>query len=152
VDDRISRGEYFAQCWPNSEHIRAFHLENLLEDGDTVFVRYRMESHGQAPCRNTEVFTIRDGKIGHVDVYFGADTAESVTQEEIRGVIERRAEAIRRKMRSRPPHVLHRIAPGSRWPAAKAGEFRVAGFRELVCESIFGSGRRSGCKSLTANG
>lgn len=78
-----------------------------------------MESHGQAPCRNTEVFTIRDGKIGHVDVYFGADTAESVTREEIRGVIERRAEAIRRKMRSRPPHVCIGLRPVLAGPPLK---------------------------------
>lgn len=33
-DDHIDLATYFARCWPNSERIKAFPIENLFEQGD----------------------------------------------------------------------------------------------------------------------
>lgn len=98
LDDCISRERYFERCWPNSEHLDAFEIEKLFIAGDEAFVQYRAHpTGGGAPFRNTEFFTVRDGQVTHVDVYFGSETGASAAEEEIRSVIESWAEAIRQK-------------------------------------------------------
>ena len=97
IDDNISRGRYFERCWPNSAHLKAFRVERLFVDGDEAFAQYEAETTQGAKFRNTEFFTFREGKIAHVDVYFGSETAEAATQEEIRAVVEAWTEAIRQK-------------------------------------------------------
>jgi len=81
LDDCISRSQYFERCWPNSEHIDAFSIKKLFVQGDEAFVQYEMHSKGNPPCRNTEFFTLRGGKITHVDVYFGSETGDSARKE-----------------------------------------------------------------------
>jgi PhnB protein len=98
IDDNISRERYFERCWPNSEHLDAFEIEKLFVEGDEAFVQYHARpTGGGAPFRNTEFFTVRDGLVTHVDVYFGSETGAAAAEEEIRGVIESLAEAIRKK-------------------------------------------------------
>src|ERR1043165_8141125 len=98
VDDNISREVYFSRCWPNSEHIEHFKIKSLLTDGDEAVVVYECQpTEGRARFSNTERFKMRGDKIQHVDGYFGAETAPAVTEDEVRGVIERWAEAIRKK-------------------------------------------------------
>jgi PhnB protein len=97
IDDRISRARYFERCWPNSEHLVAFDIQKLFAQGDEVFAQYEAESKGGGRFRNTEFFTLREGKVTHVDVYFGSETGASAAEEEIRSVIEAWAQAIRRK-------------------------------------------------------
>jgi ketosteroid isomerase-like protein len=97
LDDNISRERYFERCWPNSEHIESIRIENIFAQADEAFVQYELHSKGKPPFRNTEFFKLRDGKVTHVDVYFGAETGEGAAQEEIRAVLEARAEAIRHK-------------------------------------------------------
>ena len=43
LDDKISRENYFERCWPNSEHFRAFHIEQLFTDGNQAFVTYEVD-------------------------------------------------------------------------------------------------------------
>jgi PhnB protein len=97
LDDCISRERYFERCWPNSEHIESFRIEKLFAQGGEAFVQYQLKTTGKPPFRNTEFFTLRDGKVTHVDVYFGSETGEAAAQDEIRAAIETRNEAIRRK-------------------------------------------------------
>ena len=52
LDTRLDRKTYFERCWPNSEK------------------RFR----------NTEIMTIRDGKIHDVEVYFGWDIPHRVAE------------------------------------------------------------------------
>ena len=73
-DDRISKAEYFERCWPNSDRIRRFELEQLFEQGNEAFVRYSAERVSDGVrFRNTEYFRVEGGKIKEVDVYFGRD-------------------------------------------------------------------------------
>lgn len=71
LDNRIDRESYFARCWPNSERITDFRLVRLIEDGEQVIVTYEGERDSGPRFRNTEVLTIRDGRIAEVEVYFG---------------------------------------------------------------------------------
>jgi ketosteroid isomerase-like protein len=98
LDDHISRKRYFERCWPNSEHTGSFEIEKLFVEGDEAFVQYYARpTGGRAPFRNTEFFTLRNGLVTHVDVYFGSETGTAAAEEEIRSVIESWAEAIRKK-------------------------------------------------------
>jgi ketosteroid isomerase-like protein len=98
LDDHISRERYFERCWPNSEHMGTFEIEKLFVEGDEAFVQYYARpTGGRAPFRNTEFFTLRDGLVTHVDVYFGSETGTAAAEEEIRRVIESWAAAIQKK-------------------------------------------------------
>ena len=99
VDDSISREAYFDRCWPNSEHTENFDLESILVDGDQAVVRYQGTSTDGSRFRNVEVFTITDGKVRHVQVYFGSETGESVDEAEVKATVRAWAEAIERDSR-----------------------------------------------------
>lgn len=71
LDNRIDRRTYFDRCWKNSEMITGFDFINLVRDGERVFVIYEGRSRSGRPFRNTEILTVKDGKIAEVEVYFG---------------------------------------------------------------------------------
>ena len=71
LDNRLDRETYFERCWPNCERIRACTIRHLVAIGEAVFVTYEGEAVDGKGFRNTEVMTIRDGKIVEVEVYFG---------------------------------------------------------------------------------
>ncbi|HEV7327991.1 MAG TPA: nuclear transport factor 2 family protein [Bosea sp. (in: a-proteobacteria)] len=71
LDNRLDRKAYFERCWPNCERIRACRFKHLVAIGETVFVTYEGEAVDGKGFRNTEVMTIRNGKIVEVEVYFG---------------------------------------------------------------------------------
>jgi hypothetical protein len=69
-DNRIDRATYFRRCWKNSEAIVGHKIIHMLADGDRVFITYELAWKTGA-SRNTELFTLRNGKIVDVEVYFG---------------------------------------------------------------------------------
>src|ERR1700741_21471 len=71
LDNRIDRKTYFARCWPNNEWITGYEFIRLIRNGDQVIATYVGQSSRGKPFRNTEVLTVRDGKIVEVEVYFG---------------------------------------------------------------------------------
>jgi ketosteroid isomerase-like protein len=73
LDNRINRKTYFARCWPNSEQLTDFAFIRAVAAGDAVFVTYEATTMSGKRFRNTEVMTIRNGKIHAVEVYFGWD-------------------------------------------------------------------------------
>jgi ketosteroid isomerase-like protein len=71
LDNRIDRVAYFERCWPNSQTIADFKFVHLLQDGERVFVTYEGLNTSGKHFRNTEILTVRDGKIIDAQVYFG---------------------------------------------------------------------------------
>jgi ketosteroid isomerase-like protein len=71
LDNRIDRATYFARCWPNSAMIAGFEFIHVVAHGDRIFVTYEGRNVGGARFRNTEILTIRDGKLLEAEVYFG---------------------------------------------------------------------------------
>jgi ketosteroid isomerase-like protein len=71
LDNRLDRASYFARCWPNSAAITGFEFIHVVPHGDRVFVTYEGRSARGKPFRNTEILTIRDGRIVEAEVYFG---------------------------------------------------------------------------------
>jgi len=96
VDDRIDRAHYFKRCWPFSKQVQEFRIEKLLADDEEAFVRYEAVTK-RGSFRNIETFTIQAGKIQHVEVYFGSDTANSVRASAVAAVVEAWANGIRHK-------------------------------------------------------
>jgi ketosteroid isomerase-like protein len=71
LDNRIDRTSYFERCWPNGERISGFRFIHVVPLADKVFVTYEGEAKDGSDFRNTEILTLRDGKIVEAEVYFG---------------------------------------------------------------------------------
>jgi ketosteroid isomerase-like protein len=71
LDNRLNRETYFDRCWKNSEAIADIAFINLVRAGERVFVTYEGQSKTGKRFRNTEIMTVRNGKIVEVEVYFG---------------------------------------------------------------------------------
>jgi ketosteroid isomerase-like protein len=71
LDNRIDRQTYFERCWPTSATIREFDFVHVVPDSNRVFVTYEGRRTDGKRFRNTEILTVRDGRIVEVEVYFG---------------------------------------------------------------------------------
>ena len=71
LDNRIDRATYFERCWPNHSAITGFDFIHVAETGARVFVTYEGHNASGKRFRNTEILTVRDGKVSDVEVYFG---------------------------------------------------------------------------------
>jgi predicted SnoaL-like aldol condensation-catalyzing enzyme len=58
-----------------------FEIVRMASDGDAVFVTY-IGTMGGRRFRNTEVHTLRDGKVVEVEVYFGWNVPHDVAEGE----------------------------------------------------------------------
>ena len=74
IDNRIDRKTYFERCWPNSQTSAAIDLQHVVVAGDKVYVTYDARTTDGKRFRNSELLTLKDGKITEVEVYFGWDT------------------------------------------------------------------------------
>jgi ketosteroid isomerase-like protein len=70
-DNRIDRATYFARCWPGSQAMKDISIVAMAQDGDRVFVTYDARMMDGRAFRNTELLTIRDGKLVEAQVFFG---------------------------------------------------------------------------------
>lgn len=71
MDNQIDRQTYFEICWPNSEAIIVMTLQHVVVFGQQAFVTYEALKRDGKRFRNTELLTVKDGKITEVEVYFG---------------------------------------------------------------------------------
>jgi len=71
LDNRINRNTYFERCWPNSANSADFKFVHLMQHGERVFVTYEGRDTSDKAFRNTEILTVKHGKLVDVEVYFG---------------------------------------------------------------------------------
>ena len=71
LDHGIGLSTYLEICWPTHVDVVDFHFVRVIETGDTVLLTYEQTRSDGSVGRNTEVLTIRDGRIHVVEVYFG---------------------------------------------------------------------------------
>ncbi|MDL5159494.1 DUF4440 domain-containing protein [Actinomycetospora termitidis] len=72
-DEPIDRDEWLRRCFPTADRVRSQDLVDVVEVAPgQVFVRYVYDLTTGARHRNTEVITVRDGRVAEVQVYFGA--------------------------------------------------------------------------------
>lgn len=70
-DNHLDRDTWFARCWPGSAHMQDIELLRSVAHGDEVLATYVATTDDGRRFCNTEVLTLRDGRITAVEVYFG---------------------------------------------------------------------------------
>lgn len=70
-DNGIDRETYFRLCWPNHEGFEGVEIVEIMESGNRAAMTYEARFAGGRAFRNTEVFTVRDGRVAAIEVYFG---------------------------------------------------------------------------------
>jgi ketosteroid isomerase-like protein len=85
MDNALDRDGYFRVCWPGSKEFVAFDIVHEVEDGDRAFVTYEARMKSGHRFRNTELNTVRDGKLVATEVYFGWDLPHKVAKGEHKG-------------------------------------------------------------------
>ena len=73
IDNALDRATYFKVCWPNSEVMAAFNNIYEFENGDQACIVYEASTSTGKQFRNSEVHTVRGGKLVATEVYFGWD-------------------------------------------------------------------------------
>ena len=71
LDNRINRQTYFERCWPNSANMVTVDFKHIAVKDEKAFVTYECYLNDGKRFRNTELFTVREGKVADVEVYFG---------------------------------------------------------------------------------
>ena len=75
IDNRIDRKTYFEHCWPNSQTTAAINLQHVVVSGqEKVYATYDLRTTDGKRFRNSELITLKNGKITEVEVYFGWET------------------------------------------------------------------------------
>ena len=73
LDYRLDHDGYFERCWPERAPRPMPTFIAMAESGPNVFVTYEDKKPDGTPFRNTEVHTVRNGKLADIGVYFGWD-------------------------------------------------------------------------------
>lgn len=71
-DDHIDRNAYFDRCFPTSTNVSVQEVLFLVDlDDDHVVVVYQYDATTGDVHRNTEIHTVRDGRVHEIQVFFG---------------------------------------------------------------------------------
>jgi ketosteroid isomerase-like protein len=80
IDNALDRATFLRICWPNSEIIARFDEIYAVEIGDHALVVYEAHTSTGRRFRNSEVHTVRGGKLVATEVYFGWAVPHKVPQ------------------------------------------------------------------------
>ncbi|WP_411819626.1 nuclear transport factor 2 family protein [Hyphococcus formosus] len=72
-DNHIDRASYMERCWPNHEATKHIEFIRLFESGDDVVASYEVTLISGREFRNTEILSLKNGKISAIEVFFGWD-------------------------------------------------------------------------------
>ena len=78
IDNALDRATYFRICWPNSSTMVSFENVYEFEQGDRAFIVYEAQTTTGKRFRNSEVYTVRHGKLMATEVYFGWNVPHNV--------------------------------------------------------------------------
>lgn len=71
-DDHIDRATYLSTCFPTADRFTSQVTLSTVDAGDDgVFTLYEYQLANGEIYRNTEYFTVRDGQIHEIQVFFG---------------------------------------------------------------------------------
>jgi ketosteroid isomerase-like protein len=79
MDNQLDRHSYFETCWPHNTELIVMTLQHLAVFGDKAFVTYEALKNDGKRFRNTELLTVKGGKISEVEVYFGWNIPHEVS-------------------------------------------------------------------------
>jgi ketosteroid isomerase-like protein len=80
LDNALDRAAYFEICWPNSAELATFAIVHAAVAGERVFVVYEATTRSGKRFRNSELHTVRAGKLTATEVYFGWDLPHDVPE------------------------------------------------------------------------
>jgi len=73
-DDHIDRSTFMKVCFPTAERFTSQEILDVAPAADDgVFVLYECELESGERFRNTELLTVRDGKLVETQVFFGGE-------------------------------------------------------------------------------
>ena len=78
IDNALDRRHYFEICWPNSKTMAGFDYIYQAAEGDRAFIVYEGRTSSGQAFRNSEVHTVRDGRLVATEVYFLWDVPHKV--------------------------------------------------------------------------
>lgn len=78
IDNALDRATYFKVCWPNSTMMARFNNIYEFEKGNQAFIVHEARTSTGKHFRNSEVYTVRAGKLVATEVYFGWDMPHQV--------------------------------------------------------------------------
>lgn len=70
-DPLLDREGYFTRCWPGAGRHQNFTITRIIEHENEIVVTYEVPEDDGSKGRNTEIFTMEQGKVRRVEVYFG---------------------------------------------------------------------------------
>lgn len=71
LDDHINLKAFKQRCWPNAYNIKRFEVDKFVVDGDIAFVITNGWTKEGKLFRNTDCFTLKNGKISAFECFFG---------------------------------------------------------------------------------
>jgi hypothetical protein len=71
IDNALDRTTYMKICWPNSASLDRIERICEFEDGDRASIVYEAHTSTGKRFRNSEMYTVRQGKLLATEVYFG---------------------------------------------------------------------------------
>jgi len=71
VDDHIKINAVKEKCWPNAGKIKTVDVQQVIMNGDAVFVIANGYTTAGKFLRNCDYFTVKDGKIMTYECFFG---------------------------------------------------------------------------------
>lgn len=71
LDDHIKIDAVKERCWPNAGKFKSIDVKQVVMHGDAVFVIANGTTTEGKFMRNCDYFTIKDGKIGAYECFFG---------------------------------------------------------------------------------
>lgn len=71
LDDHIHLSVFKERCWPNAYKIKRFDVDKLAVEGDIAFVITTGYTTEGKFFRNTDCFTLKNGKISAYECFFG---------------------------------------------------------------------------------
>ena len=80
IDNALDRANFLKIRWQNSAAMAAFDNLYEFEQGDHAFIVYEAHTSTGKRFRNSEVYTVRGGKLVATEVYFGWDVPHKVPE------------------------------------------------------------------------
>jgi hypothetical protein len=71
LDDHIKISAVKARCWPNAGKFKTVDLQQVIINGDGVFIIVNGYTTAGKFFRNGDYFTVKDGKIKTYECFFG---------------------------------------------------------------------------------
>lgn len=82
-DESLDKKGYFERCWAGGDDFSRMNLLRVVEDHGDAFVIYEAAWKDGRSFKNAEFLKVENGRISHVEVYFGTLNDEATLSEAV---------------------------------------------------------------------